>query len=219
MSDTERSRRSTVRRLSERGRYDPAEIRAILDEGLVGHVGFVENGQPFVIPMSYGRDGDSLYLHGSVAGRLLRALGAGAPLCITVTLLDGLVIARSVFHHSMNYRSVVILGRAEIVSEREEKMLALEKLTEHLVPGRWKDARAPNETELAKTLVLRVSLAEASAKVRTGPPQDGEEDYGLLVWAGVLPYGPAPGPLEPDPRLDEGLEPPDYLTGYRRPLN
>jgi len=219
MSETERPRRSTVRRLPDRARYDPAEIFAILDEGLVGHVGFVEDGQPFVIPMSYGRDGDRLYLHGSVASRLLRALGAGASVCVTVTLLDGLVLARSVFHHSMNYRSVVILGRAEVVDEPEEKMRALERLTEHLVPGRWSDARGPNEKELAKTLVLRVPLAEASAKVRTGPPQDDDEDYALPVWAGVLPYGPAPGRPEPDPRLREGFEPPDYVTGYRRPLN
>jgi nitroimidazol reductase NimA-like FMN-containing flavoprotein (pyridoxamine 5'-phosphate oxidase superfamily) len=210
------SARTTVRRLPERGDYDPATIRAILDEGLVCHVGFVVDGQPFVIPMGYGRDGDHLILHGSVASRMLRGVAGGAPICATVTLLDGLVIARSVFHHSMNYRSVVIVGRPELIEDPVAKMRALERLTEHLVPGRWAEARGPNDRELAKTQVLRLSLQEASAKIRTGPPKDDEEDYALPIWAGVLPYSPAAGTPEPDPRLPRGIEPPPYVTSYRR---
>jgi hypothetical protein len=211
------SARTTVRRLSDRGHYDAETIRAILDEGLVCHVGFVADGQPFVIPMGYGRDGDDLILHGSVASRMLRALSAGSPVCVTVTLVDGLVLARSVFHHSVNYRSVVVLGRPEVVTERDAKLHALEKLTEHLTPGQWAIARTPNDRELAKTLVLRLSLAEASAKIRSGPPKDEEEDYALPVWAGVVPFAPSAGEPVPDPRLAPGIAPPPSVRSYRRP--
>jgi nitroimidazol reductase NimA-like FMN-containing flavoprotein (pyridoxamine 5'-phosphate oxidase superfamily) len=216
MSATPPSPRTTVRRLRERGQYDAATIRAILDEGLVCHVGFIVDGQPFVIPMGYGRDGDHLILHGSVASRMLRALAAGSPACVTVTLLDGLVLARSVFHHSMNYRSVVILGHPELIEGKEEKLAALERLTEHLAPGRWAEARLPNDRELALTQVLRMSLEESSAKIRTGPPKDDEEDYALPIWAGVLPLAQVAGTPQPDPRLPEGIEPPPHVTAGRR---
>jgi hypothetical protein len=206
-----------VHRLPDRGRYDAETVHAILDEGLVCHVGLVQDGQPFVIPMGYGRDGDQLILHGSVASRALRVLAQGAPVCVTVTLLDGLVVARSVFHHSVNYRSVVILGHATAVTDPDEKLRALERLTDHLVPGRWADARIPNDREFAKTLVLRVPLAEASAKLRSGPPKDDDEDYSLPIWAGVIPFAPAAGAPEDDPALAPGIPRPEYVTRYRRP--
>jgi nitroimidazol reductase NimA-like FMN-containing flavoprotein (pyridoxamine 5'-phosphate oxidase superfamily) len=199
--------RTTVCRLPERATYDADTVRAILDEGIVAHVGFVHDGQPYVMPMAYGRDGDWLILHGSLASRLLRTLAAGAPVCVTVTLLDGLVIARSAFHSSMNYRSVVVLGSAQPVEDPAEKRRALDRLVEHLVPGRTAEARPMTDTEVKRTLVVRIPLREASAKVRTGPPVDDEEDYTLPVWAGVLPLVTAPGAPEPDPRLasDVGL--------------
>jgi hypothetical protein len=208
--------RTTVRRLPERGTYDRDEIRAILDEGLVAHVGFVADGQAYVIPMGYGRDGDWLYLHGSPASRMLRALAGGAPVCVTVTLLDGLVVARSAFHSSMNYRSVVVLGVPEPVEDPAEKRRALDELVEHLIPGRTAEARPMSEAELRKTLVVRLSLEESSAKVRTGPPKDDEEDYALPVWAGVLPLVTAPGVPVPDPRLGAGVAVPRSVTRYRR---
>jgi nitroimidazol reductase NimA-like FMN-containing flavoprotein (pyridoxamine 5'-phosphate oxidase superfamily) len=210
------SARTTVRRLADRGDYDPATIRAVLDEGLVCHVGFVVDEQPFVMPMAYGRDGDHLILHGSVASRVLRALAAGSPVCVTVTLLDGLVLARSIFHHSMNYRSVVVLGRPEVVTERGAKLQSLERLAEHLAPGRWSEVRVPNDRELAKTLVLRLPLTEASAKIRRGPPKDEEEDYALPVWAGVVPFTMTAGEPEPDPRLAPGVRPSASVRSYRR---
>jgi nitroimidazol reductase NimA-like FMN-containing flavoprotein (pyridoxamine 5'-phosphate oxidase superfamily) len=206
-----------VRRLPERASYDRSRIHAILDEALICHVGFVVEEEPFVIPMSYGRDEDSIYLHGSVGSRLLRAIRDGAPVCVTVTLLEGLVLARSIFHHSMNYRSVVIFGRAEAVEDPREKLRALKCLSEHLVPGRWSDARRPNERELRQTLVVRVPLEEASAKIRTGPPKDEPEDLELPVWAGVLPYRSHAGTPEPDPTLPPSVPAPSYVTEYRRP--
>lgn len=212
------SDRTTVRRLPERGAYDPDVIRAILDEAMVCHVGFVVEDQPFVIPMGYGRDGDDLILHGGPASRMLRAVASGAPLCVTVTLLDGLVLARSAFHHSMNYRSVVVLGQARAIRDPAEKRAALERLTEHLIPGRWADARKPNDRELARTVVFRLSLAEASAKIRTGPPKDDEEDYALPVWAGVIPLTTTAGAPAADPRSDPAVSAPRYVTEYRRPL-
>jgi nitroimidazol reductase NimA-like FMN-containing flavoprotein (pyridoxamine 5'-phosphate oxidase superfamily) len=211
-----RTPRSTVRRLADRGTYEQDEIRAILDEALVAHVGFVADGQPFVIPMGYGRDGDWLYLHGSPGSRMLRALAGGAPVCVTVTLLDGLVVARSAFHSSMNYRSVVVLGVPEQIEGLAEKRRALDKLVEHLIPGRTAEARPMTDAELRKTLVVRLSLEEASAKVRTGPPKDDEEDYALPVWAGVLPLVTAPGPPVPDPRLGAGVAVPASVTRYGR---
>jgi len=208
--------RTTVRRLPKRGHYDRETIAAILDEGLVCHVGFVVDGQPYVIPTIYARSGDRLYLHGSAVSRMLRTLAGGVPVCVTVTLLDGLVLARSVFNHSMNYRSVVVLGTVAAL-EGKEKMLALQTIAEHVVPGRWKEARGPSETELKQTLVLSLPLDEASAKVRTGPPEDEEEDYALPHWAGVLPLQLTASPPVADPRLPPGIPLPASVRGWRRP--
>jgi nitroimidazol reductase NimA-like FMN-containing flavoprotein (pyridoxamine 5'-phosphate oxidase superfamily) len=178
--------RTQVRRQPDRGRYDRETIDAILDEGLVCHLGFVAGGQPYVIPTLYARVGDSLYVHGSAASRMLRHLATGARVCVTVTLLDGLVLARSVFHHSMNYRSVVVLGTATLVTG-DEKRRALHALTEHLAPGRWDEARRPTAKELKATSLLQLPIDEASAKLRTGPPKDDPDDEDLPVWAGVVP--------------------------------
>jgi nitroimidazol reductase NimA-like FMN-containing flavoprotein (pyridoxamine 5'-phosphate oxidase superfamily) len=209
------SERTRVRREPDRGRYDRKMIDAILDEGLVCHLGFVHEGQPFVIPTLYARVGDELYVHGSSASRTLRALGGGIDACLTVTLLDGIVLARSVFNHSVNYRSVVVLGRAEPVAD-DEKAAALEAFTERLLQGRWADVRPPTALELKATSILRMPLAEASAKVRTGPPKDDEEDYEWPVWAGVLPLSYSWGEPVADPRLGPGFTPPappDRLSG------
>ena len=183
----EQTDRTKVRRLPSRGAYDRETIYAILDEALICHVGFVADGQPFVIPTIHWRDGDTLYFHGSAASRMLRTLRSGVDACVTVTLLDGLVMARSAFHHSMNYRSVVVFGNAREVAEREEKLRALERLVEHIAPGRSAEVRGPSESELRQTLVLALPLYEASAKIRTGPPVDDADDYKLPVWAGVVP--------------------------------
>jgi len=192
------SQRAQVRRLPDRAAYDRETIHAILDEGLVCHVGFVSEGQPHVIPMSYGRDGDRLLLHGSSASRLVRGLEAGWPVCLTVTLLDGLVLARSAFHHSLNFRSVVMFGRATPVDDPAAKSAALRAISEHVIPGRWEEVRPPNARELAATAVLEVPIEEASAKIRTGPPRDDLEDLSLPVWAGVLPLETIPGEPVPD---------------------
>lgn len=209
--------RTRVRRLPKRGVYDRAAIHAILDEGLVCHVGFVAEGQPYVIPTNYGRGGDRLYLHGSTASRMLETLRDGVPVCVTVTLLDGLVLARSAFHHSMNYRSVVILGRAVPVTDAAERLTALRAISDHVVRGRWDEIRPPTPDELRQTLVLTLPIEEASAKVRTGPPVDDEEDYALGCWAGELPLVLAPGAPVADPRLRAGTPLPSYLRPYRRP--
>jgi hypothetical protein len=208
--------RTTVRRLPTRGVYDAETIAAILDEGFVCHVGFVADGQPFVIPTIYGRRGSRLYLHGSAVSRLLKTLAGGVPVCVTVTLVDGLVLARSVFNHSMNYRSVVVLGTA-VVIEGEEKVAALETIAEHVAPGRWKEARGPSANELKATLVLSLPLDEASAKVRTGPPEDEDEDYALPHWAGVLPLALAAGNPIADPRLPAGTALAPSMRAWRRP--
>lgn len=208
--------RTQVRRLGKRGVYDWDVIYKILAEGFFCHVGFVADGQPYVIPTGYGREGDTLYLHGSAASRMLKSMEAGVPVCVTVTLLDGLVLARSAFHHSMNYRSVVILGRARAVEEREEKLRALRAFSEQVVPGRWDEVRQPTAEELKATLVLALPLAEASAKVRSGAPMDDEEDYTLPVWAGVLPVTLTPGEPVADPRLAPGIECPAYVRNYSR---
>src|SRR5450755_1225878 len=181
--------RTRVVREPQRAVYDRDTVNQILDEAFLCHVGFVSSsdGQPFVIPTSYGRDGDVLYIHGSAASRMLRNLDQGVPVCITVTLLDGLVLARSIFNHSMNYRSVVILGTATLVDDPAEKLAALRAISEHIIPHRWNDARQPNEKELKATSVLRLPITEFSAKVRVGPPMDDEEDYAFLTWAGVIP--------------------------------
>jgi nitroimidazol reductase NimA-like FMN-containing flavoprotein (pyridoxamine 5'-phosphate oxidase superfamily) len=206
--------RTTLKRLPKRGSFERETVYGILDEGFVCHVGFVADGQPFVIPTAYGRVGDRLYLHGAKASRTLKALAAGAEVCVTVTLVDGLVLARSAFHHSINYRSVVVFGRASAVESEEEKAAALEAFTEHVCRGRWADVRWPTAQELAATAVIVLPLAEASAKVRTGPPIDDEEDYTLPVWAGVLPLHVSPGEPEADPRLPAGTPAPDYLEHF-----
>src|SRR5438128_943944 len=179
--------RTTLRRLPQRGALDRESINQILDEGFICHAGFAVEGQPFVIPTGYARVADKLIIHGSQASRMLRTVGQGIDVCVTVTLIDGLVLARSAFHHSMNYRSVVVFGRATVVDDGDEKVQALRSLSEHMVRGRWDDVRTPNEEELRLTTVLALPLLEASAKVRTGPPLDDEEDYEMPVWAGVIP--------------------------------
>lgn len=210
------SARIKVRRLPQRGVYDRESIHSILDEGLTCHVGFVDAGQPFVIPTIHARVGDLVYLHGSRQSRMLQVLATGAPACVTVTLLDALVLARSVFHHSMNYRSVVILGSGREVTDPTEKWDALEALVEHVVPGRWAEARQPSDNEMAATTVVAFPLDESSAKVRTGPPKDDEEDYVMSIWAGLLPLPIVPGGPVPDPRLPVGIAVPSYIKKYRR---
>jgi uncharacterized protein len=208
--------RTRVVRESHRGVYDRETAYNILDEGFLCHVGFVADGQPFVIPTSYGRKDANLYIHGSAASRMLRQMKEGIPVCITVTLLDGLVLARSVFNHSMNYRSVVILGKAVLVDNPEEKLAALRVLSENILPGRWDDARQPNERELKQTSVLRVPIEEFSAKVRTGPPIDDEEDYSFPTWAGVVPLEMKAGTPIDDPKLEAGRAVPRYAKHYSR---
>jgi uncharacterized protein len=211
------SPRTTVRRLPKRAAYDRATLTRILDEGLVCHLGFVADGQPYVIPASYGRSGDTLYIHGSSASRMLRLLESGAPLALTVTLLDGLVLARSAFHHSMNYRSVVVLGTAREVSDPEEKRRALDVIVDHVCPGRSRDTRPPSQRELDATLLLALPIVEASAKIRSGPPLDDAEDLALPHWAGELPLRLEPGEPVPDPGLARDAVLPDYVSDYRRP--
>lgn len=208
--------RTTLKRLPKRASYDREVINLILDEGFICHVGFAIDGKPFVIPTGYARVEDKLLIHGSQASRMLRTLSEGIEVCVTVTLLDGLVLARSAFHHSMNYRSVVIFGRATPVEERTEKMSALFALSEHIIRDRWSDARGPNESELRQTTVLSLPIDEASAKIRTGPPLDDEEDYGMEVWAGVLPLRLVAGQPISDPRLVADIDPPDYVANYDR---
>ena len=210
------SPRTEVRRLPERARYDTDVVHGILDEALVCHVGFVVDGQPVVIPTIHARDGDRLYLHGSPANRMLRTLKRQVDVCVTVTLVDGLVLARSAFHHSMNYRSVVVFGPAREVTDPGEKMSAFRALVDHVTPGRWDDVRAPNEKEIRSTLVLALALTEASAKVRTGPPLDDEADYALPVWAGVIPLRLTAAAAEPDAHVAAGVAPPRAVAGYRR---
>ena len=206
--------RTRVVREPQRAVYDRQAVNQILDEAFLCHVGFVADAQPFVIPTSYGRDGDTLYIHGSAASRMLRNLDQGVPVCITVTLLDGLVLARSVFNHSMNYRSVVILGVATQVDDPAEKLAALRALSEHIIPGRWDDSRRPNEKELKATSVLRLPITEFSAKVRVGPAVDDEEDYSFLTWAGVIPLDVTVGTPIRDERCQQEL--PAYLENYSR---
>jgi nitroimidazol reductase NimA-like FMN-containing flavoprotein (pyridoxamine 5'-phosphate oxidase superfamily) len=187
MSTYTPTQRTKVRRLSKRAVYDKAQVHAILDEGFLCHVGFTRDSQPIVIPTLYARSGETLYLHGSGASRMLQTLAEGVEVCLTVTLVDGYVLARSAFHHSMNYRSVTVLGRARLVTELAERMTALRVITDHIVPGRWDEVRGPNELEMKQTVVLALPLEEVAAKVRMGPPVDDEEDYALPVWAGVVP--------------------------------
>jgi len=208
--------RTRLVREADRAVYDRESAYRILDEGFLCHVGFVADGQPFVIPTSYGRTGDNLYIHGSAASRMLRNMKEGVPVCITVTLLDGLVLARSIFNHSMNYRSVVVLGKATLVDDPVEKLEALRLLSEHIIPGRWADSRQPNERELKATSVLRVPIEEFSAKVRMGPVVDDEEDYSFPTWAGILPLETVAGAPINDSRLIEGIDAPAYLRPYSR---
>lgn len=208
--------RTKVVRLAKRAVYDRATVYSILDEAFLCQVGFVLDGKPCVIPTGFGRKDDTLYVHGSAASRMLRSLEAGVDVCVSVTLLDALVLARSAFHHSMNYRSVVIFGTAQAVTDPAEKMEALRILTDHIVPGRWEQVRTPSEKELKQTLVLAMPLEEVSAKVRTGAPIDDDEDYELPIWAGVLPLTTTPGSLEDDGRVLPGVHPPENLLNYRR---
>jgi uncharacterized protein len=217
MSDsyTPTSRTRLVRE-PQRAVYDRAAAYKILDEGFICHVGFVIDGQPFVIPTGYGRIGDNLYIHGSSASRMLRNLDQGIPVCVTVTLIDGLVLARSIFNHSMNYRSVVVLGTAVAVRDPEEKLEALRLLSEHIIPGRWEDSRLPNEKELKATLALRLPITEFSAKVREGDVIDDEEDYAFPTWAGVIPITMVVGNPVDDSRLLPGQQVPEYAVNYSR---
>ena len=208
--------RTRLVREADRAVYDRAAAYKILDEGFICHVGFVMDGQPFVIPTGYGRIGDSLYIHGSAAGRMLRRVDEGVAVCVTVTLIDGLVLARSIFNHSMNYRSVVILGTAVAVNDAKEKLEALRLLSEHILPGRWVESRQPNQKELKATLVMRLPIEEFSAKVRQGPPVDDEDDYVFPTWAGVIPLETVAGKPINDPRLDPAREVPAYASRYSR---
>ncbi|MGD0453420.1 MAG: pyridoxamine 5'-phosphate oxidase family protein [Solirubrobacteraceae bacterium] len=213
------SERVRLRRKRERASYDRGVIDAILDEALIAHLGIVDDeGQPFVIPTLHARSGDVVYCHGSTASRTLRALASGAQACLTVSLIDGLVLARAAMHHSANYRSAMLLGRASIVEDPDEKRAALRAVVEHIVPGRWDDVRAPSDNELRATSVLALPIDEASAKVRSGGPLDDEEDYALPAWAGVIPLSSTARPPEPDARLRAGIAPPAYVTDYRRPV-
>jgi nitroimidazol reductase NimA-like FMN-containing flavoprotein (pyridoxamine 5'-phosphate oxidase superfamily) len=208
--------RTRLVREPQRAVYDRAVAYEVLDEGFVCHVGFVIDGHPFVIPTGYGRAGDNLYIHGSAASRMLRSLDQGVAVCVTVTLLDGLVLARSIFNHSMNYRSVMVLGTAVAVEDPNEKLEALRLLSEHILPGRWADSRQPNEKEIKATLVMRLPIEEFSAKVRQGAPIDDEEDYAFPIWAGVIPLRLVPGAPVNDLRLDPAQEVPGYARNYSR---
>lgn len=208
--------KTTVRRLPKRAEYDRGVINRILDEAFVCHVGFVAEGQPYVIPTGYARSGDALYIHGSAASRMLRSLAEGIDVCVTVTLVDGLVLARSAFHHSMNYRSVVVVGKASVVDDPSEKMKALHAFTDHIIRGRWMEVREPDEQEMKATLVLRLPIDEASAKIRTGPPIDDERDLSRSVWAGVLPLRLTPLEPVPDPHTDPATPLPANVSRYNR---
>lgn len=212
----EQTKRTKLKRIPKRGNFDRETVYKILDEAFICHIGFSVDGQTFVIPTAYGRKGDTLYVHGSAASRMMREMSKGIDVCVTVTLVDGLVLARSAFHHSMNYRSVVIFGNAEIITDEAEKNDALFAFTEHLINGRWDDVRQPNSKELKATTVLRLPINEASAKIRTGDPIDDEEDYDLDVWAGVIPLKiNAEKPID-DSLLKDGIDLPDYVKKNRR---
>lgn len=204
-----------MKRRAERAQYGRSMIYKIIDEGLICHVGFVENNQPFVIPTLHTRMGDSIILHGSRASRLLKHIQAGNDVCITITILDGLVLARSVFHHSMNYRAVVLFGKGKAIEGKADKLSALEAVTEHVMPGRWRDARKPSRKELNATTVVAIPIDDASAKIRTGPPADDLEDYELPVWAGILPIRQQVSVPENDAKLRTGIPVPDYVLKYR----
>jgi uncharacterized protein len=216
MNEFTPTERTKVRRLPDRGKYDSESVYGILDEAFICHVGFVVESQPYVIPTGFARVNDTLYIHGSAASRMLRTLADGVQVCVTVTLIDGIVMARSGFHSSMNYRSVVILGRATQVEGRDEKLAAMAAFSEQVMPGRWKDLRETTDAELKGTLVLSLPLKEVSAKVRSGPPKDDEEDYALPLWAGIVPLKLTAGNPINDPRLPTGIDPPGYARNYKR---
>jgi hypothetical protein len=216
MTQFKRSTRTRINRLPKRGLYDRETIYRILDEALICHVGFVEHGQPYVIPINFARVDDSIILHGAKASRLLKHIEAGHPVCIEATIVDGLVLARSVFNHSVNYRSVVLFGTGYAIEDNVGKLSALQAVTEHLIPGRWDEARLPNEKELNATRVVAIRIDEASAKVRVGPPGDEEEDYALPVWAGILPVQELPlSPIRDEAQADD-IPLPDYIAAYSR---
>lgn len=208
--------RTKVKRIPKRGSFDRETIYSILDEGFVCHVGFTANNQTFVIPTGYARRGNTLLIHGSAASRMMRNLAGGIDVCVTVTLIDGLVLARSAFHHSVNYRSVVIFGKAKLVEDENEKLEALYAFTEHIVPNRWNEIREPNELELKATTVLSLPLEEASAKIRTGDPVDDNEDMDLEVWAGVIPLKVQAEKPQGDSKLKNGIAAPEYISNYKR---
>lgn len=216
MKDIPQTERTTLKRLPKRGSFDRGVVNGILDEGFICHVGFVAEGKPVVIPTGYARVGENLIIHGSQASRMLRALGQGIDVCVTVTLIDGLVLARSAFHHSMNYRSVVIFGHATVIQQHAEKLAALRALSEHMIAGRWDVVREPSDRELRLTTVLSVPLIEASAKIRTGQPIDDDEDYALPIWAGVLPLRLTSEAPIPDPRLPANTQVPEHVLSYKR---
>lgn len=214
MNEFEQNSQNRVRRRPERGAYDKATIYPIVDEALICHVGLMEAGQPVVIPTLHARLDDQILLHGATTSRLLKHAASGAPLCVTVTHVDGLVLARSVFHHSANYRSAVLFGHGTPVEDEDEKMAALAAFTEKLIPGRWDDARIPNAVELKATAVVAMEIESASAKIRTGPPMDDEEDHALDVWAGILPFTQKTLEPQADPLLRAGIEVPGYIANY-----
>ena len=216
MTDFDKTKRNRIKRLPKRGYYDRETVYRILDEALICHVGFVDGGQPYVIPTNFARVADTIVMHGAKASRLLKHIEAGDPICVEATIVDGLVLARSVFHHSMNYRSVVLFGTGRLVEDEGEKLAALEAVAEHLIPGRWREARRPNRKELNATSVVSIAIDEASAKVRLGPPVDEEEDYSLPIWAGILPLQEMPlAPLRDE--LQSGdVSLPDYIARYTR---
>jgi nitroimidazol reductase NimA-like FMN-containing flavoprotein (pyridoxamine 5'-phosphate oxidase superfamily) len=214
--EAKNTRTEGARYYPKRYDFDPAARNAILDEGLVCHVAFTIDGQPFMIPTGYCRVEDTIYLHGSVGSHFFRQMAAGIPVCVSVTLLDGLVLARSVFNHSMNYRSVVAFGKTRLVEDKEEEWLAAEKFTEHVVPGRWNDARQPNESDMKKTMFIAVEIEEASVKYRGHGVGDDEKDMGLEVWAGVIPLKLMPMPAETDEQGVKGIPVPEYVKNYKR---
>jgi nitroimidazol reductase NimA-like FMN-containing flavoprotein (pyridoxamine 5'-phosphate oxidase superfamily) len=216
MTQYTRTAKTRIKRLPKRGHYDRETIYRILDEALICHVAFAEHGQPFVIPINFARVDDTIVLHGAKASRLLRHIADGNPVCIEATVVDGLVLARSVFHHSVNYRSVVLFGTGRIIEDETEKLAALEAVTEHLIPGRWREARLPNRKELNATRVVSIRIEEASAKVRVGPPIDDPEDYSLPVWAGVLPLHEMPLSPIRDELQTEAVPLPEYVASYSR---
>jgi uncharacterized protein len=216
MTDFTRTDRNRIKRLPTRGHYDRETIHRILDEALICHVGFVERKQPYVIPINFARVDDCIVLHGAKASRLLKHVEAGHPICVEVTIVDGLVLARSVFHHSLNYRSVVVFGEGRLIEDEQEKLAALQAVTEHLIPGRWQEARLPNRKELNATSVVSINIDEASAKVRVGPPVDEDEDYALPVWAGILPLQEMPLTPIRDELQSQNIPLPKYIARYSR---